>query len=111
MTGTDIHRIEQLVIERAKLTNDRDALIERIAELDALITHHLPIGTHTVVDHKVVITTPSRLDPKKLEQAYPVAQHPELYKPAIDTAAVKARIAPLELERYKTASRPQVRVQ
>lgn len=110
MTSTDIHRLEQLVLERAKLTNDRDALIERIAELDSILTTHLTAGTHTLADHTVIITTPARLDPKKLEAAYPVAQHPELYKPTIDTTAVKNNISPIELDQYKTTGRPQVRI-
>lgn len=110
MNTTDrITETEQLVIERAKLANDRDALAERIAELDSLITASLPAGTHTIADHKLIITTPARLDPKKLETAYPVARFPHLYRPTIDTASVKAYVAPVELEQYKTVGRPQVR--
>ena len=110
MDTTDrITETEQLVIERAKLTSDRDALAERIAELDSLITASLPAGTHTIADHKLIITVPSRLDPKKLEQAFPVARFPDYYKATIDTASVKAHVAPVELEQYKTAGRPQVR--
>lgn len=109
MTTTDIYRLEQLVIERAKLTNDRDALAERIAELDSTLTTLLDAGTHTIADHKVIVTVPARLDPKKLETAYPVTQFPYLYHPTIDTASVKAHIAPVELEQYKTAGRAQVR--
>lgn len=105
----DIHRLEQLVIERAKLTNDRDALIERITELDSILVGYLPTGTHTLADHTLVITVPRRLDPNLLTAAYPVTQFPELYKPALDTASVKAHFAPVDLEQFKVDGRAQVR--
>lgn len=43
----------------------------------------------------------ARLDTKKLAEAFPVIKHPELYKPALDTASVRAHIAKVDLETFE----------
>ena len=107
---SDTIRLEQLVIERAKLRADENALNERVKELDTLIGAELDTGTHQVGDYKVAITNPQRINNAKVAAAFPVATHPHLYKPAIDTAAVKHHLAPAELAKYQTAGGKQVRI-
>lgn len=106
----DVHRLEQLVLERAKLTSDRDALIERISDLDAQLTAVLDKGTHAIADHKVTVTAPERIDSKAIAAAFPVAQFPDLYAPAINLDAVKEQFSPAELAGFKTAGRAQIRI-
>lgn len=103
-------RLEQLVNERATLTGQRDTIVERIAELDAIIAGQLDKGTHQVGDHKVTVTIPERVDPKKIEAAFPVIERPEFYKPALNLDAVKENLSPAALAEFKTAGRPQIRV-
>lgn len=43
-----------------------------------------------------------RISNSKLATAYPVAEYPHLYKPALDNSAIKNHIAPADLEQYKT---------
>lgn len=101
--------LEQLVLEHTKLTDDIAALTERRDTIKHLLAKHLPDGGN-IAGHVVQVTRPRRLDPKALEQAYPVAQHPELYRPALDTAAVKKHIAEVELDAFKIEGRPSVTV-
>lgn len=49
---------------------------------------------------------PGRIDAKKLQAAYPVTQHPELYKPVVDTEQAKRHIAPADLDQFKTYGNP-----
>lgn len=42
-----------------------------------------------------------RLNPKRIEQAYPAIKHPELYAPRLDTTAVRRAFAPDDLARFE----------
>ena len=51
-----------------------------------------------------------RLNPGRFQQAFPVAQYPYLYKPAVDTTAIKEHLAPKALDAFYDEGRPVVRV-
>lgn len=105
----DVTALEQLVLERQKHKETIDALNQRVDTINAILADHLPAGG-TVAGYTVTVTTPRRLDPRKIEAAFPVAQHPEFYKRAIDTTAVRKHIAEVELEQYMTEGKPTVTV-
>lgn len=109
-TSVDVHRLEQLVLERAKLTTDRDALIERISDLDAQLTAVLDKGTHAIADHKVTVTVPERIDAKAIADAFPVTQYPELYEPTLSLDAVREQFSPAALAHFKATGRAQIRI-
>lgn len=102
--------VEALALEKVKLADEREAIAERIAQIDArLLTLHPGTGSIPAGPYKVTVRAGARrLDPAKVAEAYPVVQHPELYRPAIDTAAVKHHLAPAELERFQTVGKPVV---
>ena len=63
-------------------------------------------------DYEISVSKGSRrLDKKKLMAAYPFAEHPELYKPEPDAAAVKKALEPEEYESLCSQSEGSVKVQ
>lgn len=112
-TADAILEVEALALEDVKLADEQAAIAERREHIKArLLTLHPEPGTIPAGPYKVIIKAgPRRLDPAKVAEAYPVTQHPELYKPALDTTAVKHHLAPAELERYQSQGRPQVVIQ
>lgn len=98
----DVVDLEQLVIEDTKLAESEEQIKERRATIRATLARHLDVGTTTLAGHKIVVTQPSRLDPKALTLAFPVAQHPEMYEPKISTTAVREHVAPVDLAQYTT---------
>lgn len=109
MTSTQAYTLEHLAERRAHLREQRDQIDTQLAEIDDQI-RALGIGTHDAGEWTVQVQTNRRLNTSLLEQRYPVAQHPELYKPAINTAEVKKRIAAIDLEDFYTESAPKVLV-
>ena len=103
-------RLEQLVEERAALASKRTELDDRIKDIDALLTEQLDKGTHQIAGYKVIVTQPARLDSAKLAEAFPVVRFPEYYKPALDTASVKADISANALAQFQTVGRKQLRI-
>src|SRR5690606_14334322 len=79
--------------EQIEQLNERKALI--VAEFRSLGK-----GNHNAVDWTVQVQPNRRLNAEAFEAAFPVAQHPEFYKPTINLAAVKERIAPAELDNW-----------
>lgn len=106
----DTTLLGQLALEHAKLTADISALTERRKDVAALLSANLTTGTTTLGDHKITITVPHRISLPLIEAAYPVTRHPEFYRPALNLDAVKALIAPADLEQFKAPQSPQVRV-
>lgn len=102
-TGT----FEELVERRVTLKQDLEYIQAELEQIDDEIRKK-GVGTHDAGAWKVQVRANRRLDPKKIETAYPVAQHPELYRPAIDTESVKRHIAAIELEDFYTENRAAV---
>ena len=102
--------LEQLAMHRAKIAEEIKQLDELRKEYDEKITALAGEGTTKAGPYKVTVTRPRRLDAKALEDAYPVIDRPELYKRAIDTAAVKKHFSPADLEQFQTVGTPTVRI-
>ncbi|MBE9924453.1 hypothetical protein G8C93_00915 [Cellulosimicrobium cellulans] len=106
----DVVQLEQLVLEDTKLAEDEERIKARRATIRSVLARHLDAGTTDLADHKVIVSMPSRLDAKALGEAFPVAQHPELYKPALDTTAVRHHLSPAVLEQYTRAGSTTVTI-
>lgn len=102
--------IEALALEDVKLADEQTAIAERREQIKArLLALHPGHGTIPAGPYKVTVRHGARrLDPTKVAEAYPVTRHPELYKPTIDTGAVKHHLSPAELEQYQTVGKPTV---
>jgi len=98
---------EQLVARRVTLREDLEYIQSQLDQIDEEIRAR-GIGNHPAGEWTVSVSPNRRLDPKRIEASYPVAQHPELYKPAVDTAAVKRHIAAIDLEDFYTEYQPRV---
>jgi hypothetical protein len=105
-----ILRIEQLAIEDVKLRDEEAAIKERRDEIKSILRTLVPVGTTPAGTYKVIVTDPAKLDTKALAEAYPVTSHHHLYKPTLDTAAVRKHVAPVDLEKYTTHGTPVVTV-
>lgn len=105
--------LEALALEDVKLADEAAAIAERRDTIRArLLQLHPGTGTVQAGPYKVTVRAGARrLDPAKVAEAYPVERHPELYRPAVDTAAIKHHLAPAELERFQTQGRPTVVIQ
>jgi hypothetical protein len=99
---------DELTQERAALAATVAQLQERIGQIDDLYREHLDFGVHQFGGLKVSVQHNRRLDTKAVQAAYPVAQRPELYRPAIDTTELKRHVAAVELEGFYNESAPRV---
>jgi hypothetical protein len=98
---------EELVERRVTLKADLEFTQAQLEQIDDEIRTR-GVGTHEAGAWSVQVRPSRRLDAKAVEAAYPVAQNPELYKPAIDTAAIKDHIAPKDLDQFYVENRPSI---
>lgn len=110
LTPEQTAELEQLAMHRAKIAEEVKNLEDLRKEYDEKIADLAGEGTTKAGNYKVTVTVPRRLDPKKIEEAFPVAAHPEFYKRAVDTTAVKDHVAKVDLAQYQTAGSPSVRI-
>jgi hypothetical protein len=111
LTPEELIELDQLAAELVKRQAAIEADKERIETIKATLRRRLPRGTHHVGAHDVLVKAPARrLNAARLAAAFPVTEHPELYKPAIDTTAVKHHLAPAALEQFQDAGTPTVEV-
>lgn len=111
LSADDLIDIEQLAAELAKRQEAIAADVDRIAEIKAILATRLPVGTLAVGDYEVIVKAGARrLSTSRLAAAFPVETHPSLYKPTLDTAAVKAQFAPVALAEYQDQGKPTVEV-
>lgn len=109
MTPEEQAELEQLAQEETKLAADADAIATRREEIKAILRDRLPVGTHTAGPYTIQVRNgAARLDTDTLMAAYPVVVHPEMYRPALVTAEVRKRIAPVDLEQYTVHGNPTV---
>lgn len=97
------HQYTDLTYTINEATDRRKHIAEQIVALTGP-------GKHPVDGLTVSVTVPRRLDAKALAAAYPVTQNPILYKPTIDTAAVRKHIADAALDAFKTEGNPVVTI-
>lgn len=107
MTATEktsqlIDKYLDLKLQAESLTDQMDAIKERLAEL-----HPDGIDTGT---HKVAISKPGRINEKALAEAFPAHDHPYLYSVKPDTKKVRAKFSPEQLEAFLTFGKPSVRI-
>lgn len=101
--------VEALALEWVKLADERSSIDERLEAIKAQLLAALEHGTHQAGPYRVQVkSAPRRLNTTRLQQAFPVTQHPELYSARVDTAAVKAHIAGVVLDDFYDEGRPQV---
>ncbi|GMA22254.1 hypothetical protein GCM10025864_44800 [Luteimicrobium album] len=110
LTDDQLVVVEQLAIRKAKLRDEKTSIDEEIAAIDTQLRALLPDGTTQAGQLKVIVTVPARLDTKKLAEAFGPAQHPVLYRAAIDTAAVKEHMSPAQLRPFQVAGARTVTV-
>lgn len=90
-----------LAEEAVTLNAQAEQIKERLDEIKAILVNEAGAGTHTLGVHKVQIRAGvRRLNTSRLTATYPADQFPQLYKNAIDTAAVKNQFAPAALEDF-----------
>ena len=111
LTAEDLLELDQLAAELTKRMAAIEADKERVDEIKAILRGRLPRGTHNTGSHQVLVKAGSRrLNATRLTTAYPVVEHPELYRPVIDTTAVKTHLAPVDLAQFQDAGTPTVEV-
>ncbi|WP_263121150.1 hypothetical protein [Cellulomonas sp. RIT-PI-Y] len=109
LTGEDLLQLDQLAAELAKREESIAADKERVEEIKATLRRRLGVGTHNTGAHSVQVRAGARrLNATRVAAAFPVVEHPELYKPTLDTAAVKAHIAPVALTEFQDEGTPTV---
>ncbi|NEG90583.1 hypothetical protein [Bifidobacterium aerophilum] len=96
-------RIAVIDSQIKELMEERDDLKSQI-----LMSHPDPGSYEAGALTVTVKTGAKRLDPRKLEQAYPADKYPQLYKATLDTKAVRSQFAPAALEAYQTTGNPTV---
>lgn len=108
-----ILEVEQLALEDVKLADEAQHIAERRDAIRArLLQIHPEPGTIPAGPYTVQVKRGARrLNAGRLEADYPVTQHPELYAPKVDTAAVKHHIAGAVLDAYYDEGRPTVVIQ
>lgn len=97
-------RVLEMTLEKIKAQID-DAKAELADTLDA--------GQHDLGPVKVTVTVPKRLDTKAAAQEWTLEDHPEMWvcpDPKIDTKALAKHVAPVDLEPFKKAGAPIVKV-
>lgn len=104
---TAVRLADQLVELNARieqLTEQRDALKAQLATLGD--------GAHTAGQYKVTITTPRRLDAKRVEKAFPVMDYPQFYAPKLQPTVLRRAIGEQELEDHDcfTTGAPLVKI-
>ena len=83
-----------LQVQIATLSEERDALL-------GVIRAGIPEGTsQNVGDFNVRVSKPAeRLNTKAFTEKYPPSEFPRFYKQTVDTAAVRAEMAPAYLQK------------
>lgn len=101
--------IDALAVEYDEITVRQAADKARLDEIKASLAT-LPFGNLSAADgrFKVSIQHNRRRDDAAVMRAFPFELYPELYKPALDTAAIKHEIAPADLEPFTIEGTPKV---
>lgn len=98
---TDRHEV--LVKEYVRLQEQREHIDQQMDTLKAEL-RTLGVGSHPIAGVTVSIAPNRRIDPKLVAEQYPVEKHPELWKAAPDTTAIRKNLAPIRVEQLMTES-------
>lgn len=85
----DVAALASINAKLAELTEVRDSIKERI-------TAHVTFGTYDVGNLKLTIRHNRRLNVARFMARYSPDEHPALFKPAPDSAAIKQYLAPAD---------------
>ncbi|MDL5351131.1 hypothetical protein [Microbacterium sp. zg-YB36] len=96
------------VARRVALLEQRNNIEDEIALIDSRLLEEHSYGTHDAGDWSLIVSHNRRLNPEAIQARYPVAQFPHLYKPAVNTEAVKKHIAPVELDELYSEGKPRL---
>lgn len=109
-TATATFNRAEAAARLATVRNRIEDLQSEEAALIAQIIENTPMGKTEAGDWVVSISTSRRLDTKRLEERFPVTQYPHLYRPVINTPAVRENFSPIELRQFETETSPSVKV-
>ena len=104
---TDIMR---LLDRRAAIQEQIDTLKQELDLLTDQLREAYDYGSHTAGDYRVSIQHNKRLNTAAFEKTYPAVRFPHFYKPAVNTAAIKDYLAPVDLEKFYTEGAKKVLV-
>lgn len=105
LTKAKLVKIDAAATELAQVKANIKQAEARKAELDAFLKAELPAGKPVdIPSGQVTISETRTLDSAKIEREFPVDNFPDFYKVAVDTAAVKHHIAPVDLHKYQKVS-------
>lgn len=111
MTPSEIEKTVEHIIH---LDAEIEHLQDQKAALQEQLTQRLPVGSYPAGAYRLTITSPPRrLNNRAIQDAYPVAQNPHLYKPTLDTKKVREHISEAVLQEqgfYQIPGNPQVRI-
>lgn len=111
MTDVSATALEQLAAERAALLAQRDDITAALeANKAAILAATDGPDKYAAGPLTIEVTQASRLDLAAIAKAYPVNDHPQLYKLTPDTKAVRHHIAEADLDAFTVHSAPSVRL-
>jgi hypothetical protein len=109
MTTATLPTLAEDVARRVALKERADHIAQEIALIDDRLRTH-DFGNHDAGEYQLQVQHNRRLDAAAIEARFPVAQYPHLYKPAVNTAALKENFAPVELEKFYVEGAPKIMV-
>ncbi len=92
--------IEDYVARRVELKEQIERYEQEVQLIDERLREAFDFGNNDAGEWTVQVQHNRRLNTAAIEAAFPVAQFPHLYRPAVDTAAVKENLAPVVLDQY-----------
>jgi hypothetical protein len=103
-------QVDALALELDEIQARQAADKDRADAIKATLGAALPFGSLSAAGGtlKLSIQHNRRRNDARFMAAYPFEKYPELYKPALDTTAIKHEIAPAELEEYSDELAPKV---
>lgn len=110
--------VQKIDAQRAELVKEWTAIntriqpgLDRIAEIKAEL-ETLPVLKYSIpgMELKVDVTQGSSFVPEAFMARYPITTHPQFYKAVPDQDRIKAGLAPAELETFRKANKPSVKL-
>lgn len=105
LTKAKALKLDALATELDRVKANIKQAEKRKAEIDAILKAELPADKPVELPSgRITISVTRTLDSAKIEKEFSVDEHPEFYKVAVDTQAVKQHIAPVDLAKYQKTS-------
>lgn len=95
--------VPALAAEEVRLAEQAERIAARREQIRTLLREHLTVGSHPAGVYTVQVRAGARrVDTRKVADAYPFDDFPQLYAVAVDLERVRKNLAPVELERFTT---------